>query len=108
MWGHGKSKLQKVMKGPKVAAAVQAKGAAVQGYWKSISPVFGDLPPHRSAPAHGAPGAYRDSIVVKDTSDAEGPRARVQDTDFKAKWIEYGSKHMPTYAPLAKTKANFR
>jgi hypothetical protein len=40
-------------------------------------------------------------------SDGDGPRVRIKDTDFKAKWIEYGNKHMPTYAPRAKTKAKF-
>lgn len=98
----------KVLKGPKVAAAVQAKAGKVQEYWQSIAPVFGDKPPHRSAPSSGAPGAYKDSIHVTDTSSGEGARARVSASDFKAKWIEFGNKHMPPYAPLAKTKANFQ
>lgn len=99
--------LHKVLKSNKVKAAVEKKAAAVEAYWQSIAPVFGDKPPHRAAPASGAPGAYRDSITTEDLSDADGPRIRVKDTDFKAKWIEFGNAHMPPYAPRAKTKAKF-
>lgn len=106
--GISASQLEKVMKSQKVHDGVNAKAAKVQGYWKGIAPVFGDKPPHRTAPSYGAPGAYRDSIDVADTSDGDGFRARVQAHDFKAKWIEFGNAHMPTYAPLAKTKARFR
>lgn len=95
------------MKSKKVKAGVEKKAQAAAEYWASIAPVFGDLPPKRDAPAYGAPGAYRDSITVQDMSDADGARMRVQDTDFKAKWIEFGNKHMPEYAPRAKTKAQF-
>jgi hypothetical protein len=100
--------LSKVLKGPKVAAAVQAKAGKVQEYWQSIAPVFGDRPPHRSAPSYGSPGAYKDSIHVTDAGGDGEARARVGTSDFKAKWIEFGNKHMPPYAPLAKTKARFR
>src|ERR1700757_1645945 len=97
--------LRKALKGKKVKAGVEKKAAAAEAYWKSIAPVFGDKPPKRSAPSHGAPGAYRDSITSEDMSDADGPRIRIKDTDFKAKWIEFGNAHMPPYAPRAKTKA---
>lgn len=100
-------KWAKALKSKRVAAGVEKKAQKVADYWQSIAPVFGDKPPHRAAPSHGAPGAYRDSITVTDMSDGDGPRKRVQDTDFKARWIEYGNKHMPKYAPRAKTKANF-
>lgn len=99
----------KVLKGPKVADAVHSKADKVKEYWQSIAPVFGDKPPHRSAPAYGSPGDYKDSINVKDVGGGEdGARSRVGTSDFKAKWIEYGNKHMPPYAPLAKTKARFQ
>lgn len=103
-----KQSVEKVMKSPKVAAGVQAKAAKVQEFWKSVAPVFGDRPPHRSAPAYGAPGDYRGSIHVTDKGGDEGPRARVGASDFKAKWIEFGTKHMPEYAPKAKVLAKFR
>jgi meiotically up-regulated gene 157 (Mug157) protein len=98
----------KVLKGPKVAAAVQAKAEKVKDYWQSIAPVFGDKPPHRSAPSYGSPGDYKDSVHVSDAGSDGEARSRVGTGDFKAKWIEYGTAHMPPYAPLAKTKARFR
>lgn len=113
-WRHKKPKgisveqLDKVMKGKKVKAAVDAKAQEVQTYWKSIAPVFGDRPPHRSAPPWGKPGSYQNSIVVKDTSDSAGASARVAALDWKARMIEFGNAHMPAYAPMAKAKAKFR
>lgn len=103
-----RDKLRRKAKGPKVAELVHKKADAVQAYWKGIAPVFGDRPPHRTAPSHGSPGDYRDSIVEQDMSGAEGAHVRIKATDFKAKWIEFGNAHMPEYAPLAKTKARFR
>ena len=96
------------MSSERVHKAVDAKAKVVQDYWKSVSPVFGDRPPHRAAPAHGQPGDYRDSIVVVDKSDENGFRDRVKPTDFKAKWIEFGTKHQKPVAPMAKVKAKFR
>lgn len=113
-WGRKKPKginakqLDKVMKSKKVHAAVMAKAKTVQVYWQSISPVFGDKPPHRKTPNFGHPGSYRDSVVVKDTSDDNGASARVAALDWKARMIEYGNAHMPEYAPMAKVKARFR
>jgi hypothetical protein len=102
--------VDKIMKGPKVKAAVDAKAAKVQSFWKSVSPVFkeGDPREHRKMPAHGEPGDYQKSITVVPMPDDSGYRDRVKPTDFKAKWIEFGTKHMPPYAPLAKVKAEFR
>ncbi len=100
----------KAMKSKKVAAAVQKKAEAVQAYWKSIAPVFDPSDPreHRATPGRGKAGAYRDSIVIIDTSDANGPSRQVKPTDWKAKMIEFGNAHMPEYAPMAKVKARFR
>jgi hypothetical protein len=97
--------LDKVMKSERVHKAIDAKAAAVQAYWQSIAPVFD---PEDQAPPYGAPGAYKASITVVDMSDDGGFRDRVKPTDFKSKWIEFGTAHMPTYAPMAKTKARFR
>lgn len=101
-------KWAKVLKSKKVARGVEKKAEKVQAYWQGIAPVFGDRPPKRDSPSHGAPGAYRDSITIEDHANGDIPGKRVKDTDFKAKWIEYGNKHMPEYAPAAKTKARFR
>jgi hypothetical protein len=101
-------KWAKALKSAKVKRGVEKKAQQVQKYWQSISPVFGDQPPKRDSPSRGQPGDYKNSITITDMSDGAGPRVRVRDTDFKAKWIEYGNKHMPAYAPLAQTKAKFR
>lgn len=106
--GLSAKQIDKVMHSKKVHEAVDKKAAAVQAYWKSVAPVFGDKPPHRESPAYGQAGAYRDSITVTDMSDTDGFRDRVKPTDFKAKWIEFGTAHMPEYAPMAKVKARFR
>lgn len=101
-------KWAKALKSKKVQAGVEKKAAKVQAYWQSIAPVFGDRPPKRDAPSHGAVGAYRDSISIEDHPSGDVPGKRVKDTDFKAKWIEFGNAHMPEYAPRAKTKAKFQ
>ena len=107
--GISAEQIDKVMKSPKVKDAVDNKAHVVQEYWKSVSPVFGDKPPHRAAPKSGQPGAYRDSITVIDLSDEDGAHDRVKPTDWKSKMIEFGKPpHMPTYAPMAKVKAKFR
>jgi hypothetical protein len=101
-------RLDKVMRGPKVRAAVQRKAEVVQAYWKEVSPVFGDRPPHRKHPEWGHPGSYRDSIVVQMSEDTHSAAATVKPLDWKARMVEYGNAHMPEYAPMAKVKAKFR
>ena len=98
----------KVLKSPKVADAVAAKADKVKDFWQSIAPVFGDKPPHRSAPKSGSAGDYKKSIDAKPVDDSDVPRVRVAAHDFKAKWIEYGNAHQKPEAPLAKVKARFR
>lgn len=108
--GISAEQIDKVMRSQKVKDAVDGKAATVQAYWKSVAPVFNPEDPreHRKTPPYGQPGDYRDSITVVDMSGPDGFRDRVKPTDFKAKWIEFGTKHMPKYAPMAKTKARFR
>lgn len=77
----------------------------VRDYAKELAPVFGDLPPKRNEPEHGEPGDYKESITV---SPIKHPgKRRVGSKDFKAIWIELGSRHMPEYAVFAKTAAYF-
>jgi hypothetical protein len=104
------AQLDKVMKSERVHKAVDAKAVKVQEFWKSVSPVFNPDDPreHRKTPPHGQPGDYRNSVIIQDLSDADGFRDRVKPTDFKAKWIEFGTAHRPADAPMAKTKAHFR
>ncbi|ORA40903.1 hypothetical protein BST20_01780 [Mycobacterium branderi] len=71
---------------------------------KSETPVFGDLPPHRDAPAEGEPGDARNAVHVEPLPD--GGR-RVISRDKKAVWIEIGTRHMPEYAPFTKAAAMF-
>ncbi len=73
---------------------------------KGLSPVFGETgnDEKRSTPPYGSPGDYRDSIKVE--LSPHKPRARrVISRDYKAVWIELGSRHMPEYAPFAKAAA---
>jgi hypothetical protein len=73
---------------------------------RSIAPVFGDLPPHRGAPAEGDVGEYRDSIHVEDVHGHPDVR-RVISRDKKAIWIETGTRHMPEYAVFTRAAALF-
>jgi hypothetical protein len=98
----------KVLKSKKVQSGVEKKAEKVKEYWQGIAPVFGDRPPKRESPSHGQPGDYKASISIEDHPNGDVPGKRVKDTDFKAKWIEFGNKHMPEYAPRAKTRAKFR
>lgn len=94
---------------PKVIRALELKAGRVRDYWESIAPVFGDLPPHRAAPPEGSAGDYKAAVkVMKITNPNGSVRFRVYDDDPKAHWIEYGTSHMPEYAPAAKTKEAFR
>jgi hypothetical protein len=55
------------------------------------------------------PGDYSKSIKVKfiEGDSSHLFKARVTAHDFKAHWIEYGSAHMPTFAPRAATLEHF-
>ena len=95
---------------PKIHAEVQRLAEEVRDAVQSHAPVFGDRPPRRESPADGAAGEYRDSIHVEwvTTSDSDGlPVARVISKDMKAAWIEFGSAHMPEYAPFTKAAEEF-
>ena len=93
---------------PEIHAEVQKLAEQLQEAVKSYAPVFGDRPPRRESPADGSVGEFRDSIEITwvTTSDSGGlPVARVISKDIKAVWIEYGSAHMPEYAPFTKAAA---
>lgn len=70
---------------------------------KEETPVFGDLPPKRSAPAEGDIGDARNAVHV----EPHGDDYRVISRDPKAVWIEIGTAHMPEYAPFTKAAAMF-
>jgi hypothetical protein len=73
---------------------------------KEETPVFGDLPPHRTHPEEGDPGDARNAVHVEDLHGSLDTR-RVISRDKKAIWIEIGTKHMPEYAPFTKAAAMF-
>ncbi|MEZ0366808.1 hypothetical protein ACAG26_24345 [Mycobacterium sp. pUA109] len=105
--------LGRAARSKRVIRALERKAEKCKAYWESIAPVFGDLPPKRSAPAGdtnpAGEGSYKGSVGVKRIDNGDGSvRFRVFDSDPKAQWIEYGTAHMPEYAPAAKTAAKFR
>jgi hypothetical protein len=69
----------------------------VRDYWRSIAPVG------EAADGDENPGQYRDSIHV----ERHGDGFHVLSEDFKAYWIEFGTSHMPEYAPAQKTAEHF-
>ncbi|GLP75676.1 hypothetical protein TUM20983_27860 [Mycobacterium antarcticum] len=76
-------------------------------YWESYEHPFSRSHTLRSGYVEN-PGDYAESIKVKFMKSAEGlPMARVTAHDYKARWIEYGSTHMPEFAPRAATVDHF-
>lgn len=91
---------------PEVTAALDNLAQEVCDHAKSIAPVFGETgrDERRQQPPNDEPGAYRDSIHVESVNDQT---RRVISKDYKALWIELGSRHMPEYAVFAKTAVAF-
>jgi hypothetical protein len=89
-----------------VMAATDHLANEVADYAKGLAPVFGDRDPRRGSPSYGEPGDYKDSIKVT-PSPSEPLGRRVGSDDFKAIWIEVGSRHMPEYAVFTRTAAYF-
>lgn len=71
---------------------------------RDLTPEFGDLDPKRGDPPHGEPGDAKAAITVEPSPRGFLAR-RVISRDYKALWIELGSRHMPEYAPFAKVAA---
>lgn len=92
------------MANPSVLIAAVAEGKVAVDYWRSLPPATGGVP---EADLHGKhrTGAYRESIRYDIDRKLTHLRVRVFSDDPKAHWIEYGSSHMPEYAPMAKTMA---
>jgi hypothetical protein len=54
------------------------------------------------------PGDYSESVKIKYSKTKDGASmAKVGSRDYKAHWIEYGSSHMPEFAPRAATVDHF-
>lgn len=92
---------------PLVRAELIDRATKARDYWRSIAPV--GTHEHTLKSGHvDKPGDYRDSIQIEYRRLPNGVMAaRIVAKDYKAAWIEYGSKHMPEYAPRAKTAAQF-
>lgn len=89
-----------------VMAATDHLAERVADEVKSHTPVFGDRNPRRGSPAYGEPGDARKAIKVE-AHPTEPLARRVISRDFKAIWIEVGTKHMPEYAPFTKAAKLF-
>jgi hypothetical protein len=77
-------------------------------YWESFDHPYSRQHTLRSGYVE-RPGDYAASIKVKfiEGSGTHLFKARVTAHDYKAHWIEYGSSHMPEFAPRAATLAHF-
>jgi hypothetical protein len=77
-------------------------------YWESFDHPYSREHTLRSGYVE-RPGDYSKSIKVKfiEASGGQLFKARVTAHDYKAHWIEYGSTHMPEFAPRAATLAHF-
>ncbi|MDG3012377.1 hypothetical protein G4X40_19745 [Rhodococcus sp. D2-41] len=87
--------------------ALMAAGQEAEDYWKSIAPV-GDKEHALKSGYVDHPGDYRNSIRHKMMHNPTRMKVRVEATDFKAHWIEYGTSKMPAQAPMAKTRDYMR
>ena len=108
--GISQAEIDKVLHSDAVNVKVGQKAVEVRDYWRSIAPVFDPDDPreHRKEPKSGNPGDYRNSVEVKNATNAAGIRWRVRPTDFKSKWIEFGTKNMPEHAMVPKVMARYR
>ena len=102
--------MAKIMSSEEVHHKLDAVVKEAQDKAKSRAPVFDvenkkrnrrDLPPwdsfHLNEPGH--PGDYRNSIVIERVKGKPHVR-RLISRDYKAVWIEIGTRHMPEYAIL--------
>jgi hypothetical protein len=96
---------------PAVHAGLIARAEEVKKYWVEYWESF-DHPYSREHTLKSGyverPGDYSESVKVEYMKSKTGlPKARVSANDYKAFWIEYGSKHMPKFAPRQATLDHF-
>ena len=89
---------------PELREALERMGTEGVAYAKSIAPVGepgqgGAYSGHQ----HRHPGEYRDSLDHEIHEGRTRMSLRIFSKDFKAGWIEKGTKHMPKYAVLSRT-----
>jgi len=92
---------------PELREALVRMGEAGVPYAKSIAPVGelgqGGAYSSRKGRAQRRPGDYRDSLGYEIHDGRSRMSLRIFATDFKAGWIEKGTKKMPKYAVLSRT-----
>jgi hypothetical protein len=91
---------------PELREALVRMGEAGVPYAKSIAPVGesgqgGAYSGKKGKPRH--PGDYRDSLTYEIHEGRTRMSLRILSTDFKAGWIEKGTKKMPKHAVLSRT-----
>lgn len=82
---------------PELRAYFASLGRKAVAYAQSIAPVG-----ERNT-THSYPGQYRDSIQFEVSTGRSRMALRVFSDDYKAWWIEYGSRKMPRHAVLRRT-----
>jgi hypothetical protein len=99
--------------GPAAAASALVREALLveakrgEAYAKSIAPV-GDRVHTLKSGYRDEPGDYRDSIMGSVLFIHGAWRGRVSAGNFKAHWIEYGTKHMPKQSIMRRTAGHLR
>jgi hypothetical protein len=91
---------------PLVQAGIIETANAAAEYWESLAPVG----THEHTLKSGyvdRPGDYKRAVQVTFSRKDGIPKARVEDTDYKRAWIEYGSIHNDELAPRQRTAERF-
>lgn len=106
------AELEKVAKGAAAASALVREGLLAQAkrgaaYAQSIAPV-GDRAHTLPSGYVDEPGDYRDSISGEVVFEKGAWRGRVIARDYKAHWIEYGTRKMPKQAVMRRAAAHLR
>jgi hypothetical protein len=80
-------------------------GAEAVEIWQDKAPVNKTGKPHTLPSGYvDNPGDYRDSIRYKIMRNPTRMKVRIMATDYKAHWIEYGTKKMEAMHPMADTR----
>lgn len=94
-----------------IQAALRERAEEVRQFWIDYWEAF-DHPHSRTHTLRSGyvenPGDYSKSIRIEYMESGTGfMKARITAHDYKAHWIEYGSRHMPEFAPRAATLDHF-
>lgn len=98
--------------GAAVVAAKEAKAEEVREYWASIAPVWGDRDPRgATTPTETGSGqivdAYEGELANSIHVESKDGHVRVGSATKIAIFAEYGTEHIPEYAPAQKTVEHF-